>query len=308
MIRVKDVSKSFGRIQALDSVSFQIEKGEVVGLLGPNGAGKTTAMRILTSFLSPDGGEVFIKGKSLFPHSEESKSLIGYLPEDTPLYSNMSVDEFLLYCAALKGIPKKKIVSSLEESVQKCQLQNVRKRIIGKLSKGYRQRVGLAQALISNPEILIFDEPTVGLDPSQVVQVRNLIKELRKDRTIIISTHILTEVEAVCEKVIIIHQGRIVKQSGMDELTSPSAGAVRITLEFKGEKEEFIKACRTIEGVTGIIETSVGSVIVETLSPSEERVRERIFHAAVSSKTTLLEMKKDKVTLESIFLELTQKE
>ncbi|MCK5706279.1 MAG: ATP-binding cassette domain-containing protein [Candidatus Aureabacteria bacterium] len=303
MISVNNISKTFGRIKALNSISFQINKGEVVGLLGPNGAGKTTTMKILTSFLPPDSGEVLINSQNIFSYPKQAKQMIGYLPEGTPLYSNMRVEEFLLYCAHLKGLrknAKKAVIRSLES----CHLEDMRKRIIGNLSKGYRQRVGLAQALINDPPILILDEPTVGLDPNQVVKVRNLIKSLKKDRTIIISTHILPEVEAVCEKVIIIHNGNIIKESYLKDLTSSVEGTTKITLEIKGNTDGFISACKKNENISSIGKNDDESIIIETRSSKERKVREELFRTAVLTDSVLLEIRKDKVTLETIFLEL----
>jgi ABC-2 type transport system ATP-binding protein len=302
-IDVRHITRSFGRIKALYDISFQINQGEVVGLLGPNGAGKTTAMRIITTFLPPSGGEVFINGKNISYYPLEIKKMIGYLPEDTPLYGNMKVEEFLIYCANLKGFTGKKGRAAISGPIEQCSLEDVKGRIIRKLSKGYRQRVGLAQALIGSPPILILDEPTIGLDPNQVVHVRNLIRELRKDRTIILSTHILSEVEAVCEKVIVIHNGRIAKESSLKELTS--GAAARISVEIKGDSEKFLSACRGIEN-TNIEKADDGKIVVHVQGQNESLVREKLFQAAVSTQTILLEMRKDRLTLESIFMELTK--
>ena len=306
MIAVNNISKSFGRIQAVNDISFQIEKGEVVGLLGPNGAGKTTTLRILTTFLTPDSGTVTINGEDISKNPVRAKQIIGYLPEDTPLYASMKVEEFLLYCAMLKGFKGKKAKQSIESPLEQCRLGDVCKRVIGKLSKGYRQRVGLAQALISNPPILILDEPTVGLDPSQVVQVRHLIKELSQDRTIILSTHILTEVEAVCGKVIIIHTGQILKEASMNELTSPIDGKIRITVEIAGQAEPYIAACKDIDGILSIEKISEHKIEIFSRLDREVQVRENIFRTAVASGAVLTEITKDKITLEATFLELTK--
>ena len=310
MISVKNISKTFGNIKALDSISFEIASGEVVGLLGPNGAGKTTTMRILTSLITPDSGNVAVKGKNIFPHNEEVKKLIGYLPEDTPLYTNLTVKEFLTYCAKLKGVPAKEIKKSIDESMSKCKIEDVKNRIIATLSKGYRQRVGLAQALLNNPEILILDEPTVGLDPNQVVQVRSLLKELSRERTIILSTHILTEVEAVCEKAIIIHRGKIAMETSLKELSTPDSN-IKIIIECKNANENFISEIKKHNLQNLKIDTLPNNktkVEFETNAKEDEFIREEIFKSSVKTNTIIIEMKRERKTLESIFIEVTGKQ
>ncbi len=309
MIKVQNITKTFGNIKALDSITFEISKGDVVGLLGPNGAGKTTTMRIITSLISPDSGTVEIKGKNIFINNEEAKKIIGYLPEDTPLYQNMTVKEFLEYCAKLKGIENSGIKSSISEVLSKCKIEDVKNRIIGTLSKGYRQRVGLAQALLNNPEILILDEPTVGLDPNQVIQVRNLLKELSRERTIILSTHILPEVEAVCKKVIIIHKGKIAMQADLEEITSPDSNVV-IKIECKNINTSFIGSLKNLKGIANIeLSNHEGKTYIslEADKNNEENLREAIYKNSIKNNVILLEMKKERKTLESIFIEVTGK-
>ncbi|MGZ3826152.1 MAG: ABC transporter ATP-binding protein, partial [Bdellovibrio sp.] len=220
MIQVKDLTKDYGSRRAINKLNFSISKGEVVGFLGPNGAGKSTTMKIITGFMAPSHGNASIAGFDVFENPLEVKKRIGYLPETPPVYGDMYVRDYLRYVAALKQVPKTKIEASVDSALEKTNLVNVQKRLIGHLSKGFRQRVGIAQAIVSDPEVLILDEPTVGLDPKQVAEIRELIKALRGHHTIILSTHILSEVEATCEKVIIINNGEIVAEDSIQNLST----------------------------------------------------------------------------------------
>ena len=246
MIQVDNLTKYFGPVLAVDQISFNIERGDIVGFLGPNGAGKTTTIRILTSFLPATSGVARVAGHDVMTDSMEVRRHIGYLPESVPLYPEMRVEEYLMYRAKLKEIPRKNRQQRIDYCLDRCRVREVRRRLIGTLSKGYRQRVGLADALIHDPPILILDEPTVGLDPLQIRQTLSLIKELSKEHTILLSTHILSEVEAVCRRVVIIHAGRIGLDKNLAEL---STDAAVIVVEVRGPADQVANALRTTEGV-----------------------------------------------------------
>ena len=228
MITVKNVTKRYGKFKAIDNISFEINDGEIVGLLGPNGAGKSTTMNILTGFIEPTEGEVIINGYNISKKTKKAKKCIGYMPEGVPLYKDMTVKEFVTYMAELKGVKKDKIKESVEQAIQDTWLQNVRKVLIKNLSKGYKQRVSMAGALVGNPEIIILDEPTVGLDPKQIIEIRNLIKKLGKNHTLIISSHILSEISQICEKVIIINKGQIVAVDSPEHLEDTVLSLIHI--------------------------------------------------------------------------------
>src|SRR5687767_12245357 len=233
MIRVNGLTKRYARNVAVDNISFEVEKGQIVGFLGPNGAGKTTTMRVLTCFLPPTSGTANVAGFDVLEHPLEVKKRIGYLPETPPLYPEMEVVEYLTFVGRLKGIPSAELPARISDSIGRCALGDVRTKLIGKLSKGYRQRVGLAQAIIHNPDVLILDEPTSGLDPKQIIETRSLIKSLAGDHTIILSTHILPEVEQICERVIIISQGRIAATDTVENLTNRLRGSEAIAVEVE---------------------------------------------------------------------------
>ncbi|MGW8321414.1 MAG: ABC transporter ATP-binding protein [Thermodesulfobacteriota bacterium] len=220
MIKVEGLTKRYGDVTAIEDLSFQVEKGEIVGFLGPNGAGKTTTMRIITGFLSSTDGTVSVSGQDIFEKPMEVKKRIGYLPEQPPLYADMTVAGYLKFVAKIKGVPRSARADAIDRMVERCGLKDVRKKIIGKLSKGYRQRVGLAQAMIHDPQVLILDEPTIGLDPKQIIEIRELVKSLAGDQTIILSTHILPEVTMICQRCLIIDRGRIVADDSLEALTA----------------------------------------------------------------------------------------
>jgi ABC-2 type transport system ATP-binding protein len=224
MLHVRELTKWWGDVLALDRVSFEVGKGEVVGFLGPNGAGKTTTMRILTGFIPPSGGSAEVDGHDVFLESLEVRSRIGYLPENTPIYPDMRVEEYLTFRAQLKGVSRRERRAAVERVMERCMVRDVARKLVAQLSKGYRQRVGLADALVGNPPLLILDEPTAGMDPNQVRQVRKLIKDLGEEHTILLSTHILPEVEAICSRVVIIHQGRVVANEAMSALKAAEKG------------------------------------------------------------------------------------
>lgn len=220
MIKVEGLTKRYGDVTAIEDLSFQVEKGEIVGFLGPNGAGKTTTMRIITGFLASTDGTVSVSGQDIFEKPMEVKKRIGYLPEQPPLYADMTVVGYLKFVAKIKGVPRSTRAAAIDRMVERCGLKDVRKKIIGKLSKGYRQRVGLAQAMIHDPQVLILDEPTIGLDPKQIIEIRELVKSLAGDQTIILSTHILPEVTMICQRCLIIDRGRIVADDSLEALTA----------------------------------------------------------------------------------------
>ncbi len=305
MIRVENLTKYYGKRRAVDNISFNVEKGEIVGFLGPNAAGKTTTMRILTGFLMPTRGDIWVAGHDMLSHSLEARQHIGYLPEAIPLYSDMTVRSYLDFLARLRGLDKIKTKARIEEVVDICHLEEYIDVIIGKLSKGFRQRVGVAQAIIHEPEVLILDEPTIGIDPIQVAMTRQLIKELGKDRTILISTHILPEVSMICERVIIIHEGRIVAEDRIENLSSMIGGPKRIKLEVEGPVEKIAERLRQIKGVHQVSHQNT-HYIVEC--SKEQDPRGKIMETIVQSGWTLLSMESLEMSLEDIFLKLTTEE
>src|SRR5215472_3847625 len=251
MIKVEGLTKRYARTVAVDNISFEVEKGQIVGFLGPNGAGKTTTMRILTCFLPPSEGKANVAGFDVVESPMEVKRRIGYLPETPPVYPEMDVDEYLDFAGRLKGISSADIKRRVDDSVAKCALGDVRHKLIGKLSKGYRQRVGLAQAIIHNPDVLILDEPTSGLDPQQIIEIRNLLKSLAGEHTIILSTHILPEVEQSCERVIIISQGKLVAMDTVSNLIKRMRGTEAIVVEI-GPGPQVSEAQQKLEQVAGV--------------------------------------------------------
>lgn len=301
MIEVINLCKNYGARKAISNLNFKIEKGDVVGLLGPNGAGKSTTMKILTGYMAPNEGIVKVAGFDVFESPLEVKKRIGYLPEQPPLYMDMTVEGYLDFVADLKQVGVNDKNQFIEQALDKTHLREVRKRLIKNLSKGFKQRVGIAQALVSNPEVLILDEPTVGLDPKQVSEVRNLIKTLKGQHTIIVSTHILSEVQATCNKVIIIHQGHIVAQENIENLHHIAQKELKVILKVKSDnnlnavflKNKNIKAVRNINPRTYSISVT-----------SEEDI-ETIAQIALEKKMGLLELKIEKTDLEDIFLKLT---
>lgn len=301
MVEVKDLTKYYGSVLAVDNVSFKVEKGEVIGFLGPNGAGKTTTLRIITGFIPQTSGEVYVNGVPVSEENTETKEYIGYLPENNPLYEHLLAKEYLGFIADVRGIKNK------EERIgyvsEKCGITDVLNRFIGELSKGYRQRVGLAAALLHDPEILILDEPTSGLDPNQVAEIRNLIKELEKDKTVIISTHILQEVEALSTRVIIIHKGRIVADDKIENLSSLVEGKDLLTLKIKKDGKDPLKILSHL-GNVGIIKEDAQEMDVSI--ESEGDIREEVFKQCANNGIILLEMSRRRRSLEEIFRELTR--
>jgi ABC-2 type transport system ATP-binding protein len=307
MIEVESLTKRYGRATAVDGVSFRVEKGEILGFLGPNGAGKTTTMRILTCYLPPTEGTARVAGYDVFKEPLEVKKRIGYIPETPPLYPDMDVDTFLDFCAKIKGIPSKERKARIADATEKCRIGDVRKKLIGKLSKGYRQRVGLAQAILANPEVLILDEPTAGLDPKQIIETRELIKSLGGEHTIILSTHILPEVEMTCGRVVIISKGRVVAEDTPQNLTRRLKGSGALRVEVRGDQGPAFDAIRAVPGVTAIRPRSDGAdaTVFEVDTEPGRDVRAELASAVVSRGLGLLGLHQAGMSLEDIFLELT---
>ena len=308
MITVKNVTKRYGKFKAIDNISFEINDGEIVGLLGPNGAGKSTTMNILTGFIEPTEGEVIINGYNISKKTKKAKKCIGYMPEGVPLYKDMTVKEFVTYMAELKGVKKDKIKESVEQAIQDTLLQNVRKVLIKNLSKGYKQRVSMAGALVGNPEIIILDEPTVGLDPKQIIEIRNLIKKLGKNHTLIISSHILSEISQICEKVIIINKGQIVAVDSPEHLedTVNVENAINIIVEDKENKIESLKinGAKKIE----LIKKNDDNTKEYRIIPEKDYdIRKTIFSDLAKESITIFELKKPEITLEEAFMDLIKK-
>ncbi len=302
MIEVLNLTKNYGDRTAINNLNFKIEKGDVVGLLGPNGAGKSTTMKIITGFMSPTSGVARIGGFDVFESPLEVKKKIGYLPETPPLYLDMTVEDYLRYVAELKLVPSAEIKKNIEKSLLKTQLLSVRKRVIRNLSKGFKQRVGIAQALVSNPEVLVLDEPTVGLDPKQVAEIRELIKELKGSHTIILSTHILSEVQATCNKVIIIHQGKIVAQDSIDQIEKMNQGFVTLNLKTRAAKN--IKLIlEKIEGVKSVSASDDLTYVIEMSDRAD--LTDDIAAEVLKSGAGLVELVRSKNQLEDVFLRLT---
>ncbi len=306
MIKVENLTKRYAGQAAIRDLNFEVGKGEVMGFLGPNGAGKTTTMRILAGFMPATSGRASIAGFDIFEQSLQARTRLGYMPENVPLYSDMRVTEYLEYRAALKGVPHRRIAERVGDVKELCGVKDVERKIIGALSKGYRQRVGLADALLHEPDLLILDEPTIGLDPNQIRQVRELIKNLGRQNTILLSTHILPEVEMTCSRVIIIHKGRIEACDTPENLLGKLRQAGGVVLEAKVEKDngaEELKKISAVRDVTTDVdgEWNVFSLRVE----SGADVREEVFRLATARHWTVRELTQRRATLEDVFVEIT---
>lgn len=296
-ISVKNVTKIYGKQKALDNVSFEIKNGEIVGFLGPNGAGKSTMMKIITGYIPPSSGMVEVNGLSIFENSLEIKRQIGYLPEQNPLYYEMYVKEFLEFIAKLYGI--KNVQQRVKEMIDICGLEIEQHKKIGMLSKGYKQRVGLAQALIHNPSVLILDEPTSGLDPNQLEEIRLLIKTLGKDKTVMLSTHIMQEVEAVCNKVIIIHRGKIVASDDIQNIRKMS-GSKKIVVEFSIALNEQHFAELSLQHIEKISDTQWA------IESTDEEISKKLMDIAIKNNCSIVSLNKSEMKLEEVFKSLTQ--
>jgi ABC-2 type transport system ATP-binding protein len=307
MIEVESLTKRYGRATAVDGISFHVEKGEILGFLGPNGAGKTTTMRILTCYLPPTGGTARVAGYDVFAQPMEVKRRVGYLPESPPLYPDMTVEDYLLFCAKIKGVPPKERKARVERAIEKCWAGDVRSKLIAKLSKGYRQRVGLAQAILHDPEVLILDEPTAGLDPKQIIETRELIRGLAGEHTVVLSTHILPEVSMTCGRVLIINKGRVVAEDTPENLTRRLTGAGTLRVEALGEEAAVLE---TVRGVPGVLAAHVrgghdGALVVDVEAEAGNDVRSEVARAVVGAGHGLLGLQQMGMSLEEIFLHLT---
>ncbi|MBI3661785.1 MAG: ATP-binding cassette domain-containing protein [Acidobacteria bacterium] len=308
MIEVKNLTKNYGPTKAVDDVSFTIPTGEVMGFLGPNGAGKTTTMKIITCFMPPTDGQVLVDGHDAADESLSVRRKIGYLPENNPLYSDMNVLDYLTFIQRLRSIPKSEHAQRNRRMVDMCGLGEVVRKDIGELSKGYRQRVGLAQAMVHDPEILILDEPTVGLDPNQIAEIRDLIKELGRAKTLVLCTHILSEVEQTCNRVLIINRGKIVADGTPNSLRAAARGQDRIFVEVKGPSNEIRAALESLPGAARVATpdgsgVGDGRFIIETAAGHD--LREQVFTLIRDRHWILLEIRREAVRLEDVFRQLT---
>ena len=306
MIEVDNLSKTFGETRAVDGVSFGVKSGEVLGFLGPNGAGKTTTMRVITCFLQPTSGAVRIDGMDVSEHSLEVRKRIGYLPESAPLYHEMNVVDYLRYVAEIRHIPKSERRAAVRRAVERCGLMDVIRKSVGQLSSGYRQRLGLAQAILHDPEILVLDEPTRGLDPNQIAEIRSLIREIGRQKTVIFSTHILQEVRAVCDRVMIIDRGKIRFDGSKEALGYAASGKERVFVEVQGDGDAPARL-RNLQGVEAVhvVSQSGGITQLHVESPQGKDLRAHIFSAAVQNGWTLLELRREAEDLEDVFRKLT---
>lgn len=303
MIEVKNLTKHYGTNLAVDNISFTVEDGKIYGFLGPNGAGKSTTMNMITGCLSIEEGEVLINGYDIFKEPEKAKKCIGYLPEIPPLYTDMTPYEYLVFIAGAKGVKKAKIKESVLSAIEKTGIMHMKDRLIKNLSKGYRQRVGIAQAIVSNPDIIILDEPTVGLDPLQIIEIRNLIKELGKEHTVILSSHILSEIRAVCDSVIIIDKGKICASDTLENLENTINDNFTIKCEVKGSVSD-ISACLSSLNIDTQLNESENIVSFEICT--KEDIRESVFFAFADKKLPIISMTAVKSDIEDIFIQLTE--
>lgn len=310
MIEVKNLVKKYGKHVAVDHLNFTIEKGKIYGFLGPNGAGKSTTMNIMTGYLGATEGEVLINGHNLLQEPEMAKRSIGYLPEIPPLYTEMTVLEYLVFSSELKKIPKEDREKEIQEVMELAKLEDVENRLIKNLSKGYKQRVGLAQAMLGFPEIIILDEPTVGLDPKQIIEIRELIRNLAKQHTVILSSHILAEVREVCDYIMIISKGKLVASDTPENLESLMSGSDTIELEVRAKDSDVLEILNSIKSVSewNCKKNTEGNLEIEIKVKDKEDIREELFFAFAKAGYPIVGMHKTKVSLEQVFLELTEGE
>ncbi|NBC03030.1 MAG: ATP-binding cassette domain-containing protein [Bacteroidetes bacterium] len=303
-ITVENLTKMYGSQKAVDDISFQVKTGEILGFLGPNGAGKSTTMKIISCFISPTKGSVQLDGFDIDTHSEEVRRRIGYLPENNPLYTDMSIFDYLHMSAALQNVPEEEIPGRIKQMVDVCGLGPECHKNINELSKGFRQRVGLAQALIHDPDVLILDEPTTGLDPNQIVEIRSLIKEIGKQKTVMLSSHILKEVEATCDRILIISKGKLVADGSTEELKARSSGTNRLLLQIEGKDvKEGLLTLDSVTQVTPSDEEGENSLYVDTKSGID--AREDIFRLCIEKDWVLLQLTPMQSSLEDVFRKLT---
>lgn len=306
MVYVHNLTKRYGSLVAVENLSFRLDRGDVLGFLGPNGAGKTTTMRIITGYMPPTKGTVHIEGVDIFDDPLHAKKLIGYLPETPPLYADMTVSEYLDFVADIKQVTRKEKKSRIFYVIEKCGLSDVRRRIIGHLSKGYRQRVGIAQALVNNPSVLILDEPTIGLDPLQIIEIRDLIKSLSGERTVILSTHILPEVTMICSKVVIINEGKMVLEESLENISVSLGNTRDLLLRVKGQGDGLKEKLMSVKGVSGVRSGSPGEFVI---TPSEGMdVSDDLVRLVLDNDLGLLELRPLVNTLEEIFMKAISSE
>jgi ABC-2 type transport system ATP-binding protein len=311
MIEVEQLSKTYGPIKAIEDVSFVVEKGEILGFLGPNGAGKSTTMRILTCFMPPTSGTARIAGYDIFKESLQVRRRVGYVPENAPLYTDMPVVSFLKFVAEVKGLSRRERLRQVGQVMGDCGIKDVQHRYIGKLSKGYRQRVALAQALLGNPDVLILDEPTIGLDPRQIIDIRQLIKGLAGQKTVILSSHILPEVSMTCQRVIIINRGRLVAVDTPENLTTKLQTSSRLLVRVEGPATDVVRALGAVSGVQTVKEegSGPGHVVTCVIESKKDRdVRKDVAAAVVRQNWGLLELRPVDLTLEDVFVRLVTEE
>ena len=308
VIEVKNLVKKYGNHLAVDHLSFTVEKGQIYGFLGPNGAGKSTTMNIMTGYIASTEGEVVINGHDILEEPEEAKKCIGYLPELPPLYMDMTVGEYLKFAAQLKKIPKPERASQLEEIMELVGIKDMEKRLIKNLSKGYKQRVGLAQAILGFPEIIILDEPMVGLDPKQIIEIRDLIRKLSENHTIILSSHILSEISEICDYIMIINKGKLVASDTTENLSHMTFGSNTLDVVIKSDKERLEGVLHRVEEIQELEWKSYENGVCEVAIKTAENVdlREKLFYLMAANQMPILEMNTTKVSLEDVFLELTQ--
>lgn len=308
LIEVKDLTKKYGNHIAVDHLSFRVETGQIYGFLGPNGAGKSTTMNIITGYLAASEGSVTVNGKDIQKEPEAVKKSIGYLPEIPPVYVDMTVKEYLQFAAELKKIPRTKRTAEVERVMEMAQIADMGGRLIKNLSKGYRQRVGLAQAILGDPEVIILDEPTVGLDPKQIIEIRDLIRSLGKDHTVILSSHILSEVSAICDHIMIISHGKLVASDSPEGLKKLMSGSGWLEMEVKGTWEQISSALSTVENIASVEnhgEKEAGCVQIHITAAENKDIREAVFFALADAGLPILFMQYSEKSLEDIFLELT---
>jgi len=309
MIEVTNLTKKYGDHVAVDHLSFRVEKGQIYGFLGPNGAGKSTTMNMMTGYLAPTDGTITINGKDIAKESEAAKKSIGYLPEIPPLYVDMTVEEYLKFVAELKKVPRAERKSQVEEVMEMTHITDMRKRLIKNLSKGYKQRVGISQAILGSPDVIILDEPTVGLDPKQIIEIRDLIRELGKNYTVILSSHILSEISEVCDQIMIIAHGNLVACDTPEGLQKLMKGSAELELLVKGDREVVCATLQNISGVEELVceESNSGDCAqVKVISADNVDIREEVFYCLANAKLPILSMQYTEKSLEDIFLELTQ--
>lgn len=310
MIKVENVTKKYGSFVAVDNISFEIGEGEIIGFLGPNGAGKTTTMSMITGFIEPTEGKIEIDGYDISKKAKKAKREIGYMPENVPLYNDLTVKEFVTYMAELKKVQSKQKKEEVQRVLKATQIDNVQNKLIKNLSRGYKQRVSMAGALVGNPKVVLLDEPTVGLDPKQVTEIRSLIKSLGKDHTVILSSHILSEISQICEKVIIINKGKIIAQDTPQNLEEKVSTENSLIVTVEDNENKFEEVIKNIKGVTAInlLNRNIDGTIKYSVKSTEEKdVRKDVFEAVAKNGITILEIKKAETTLEDAFINLINK-